>query len=117
MTDTAPAAPPAFRRSGWWWLPLVAVLSLLTWYVWPVATQQAVPQFVGSSTCAGCHAGEFRQWQQSHHHLAMQAVTTASVLGDFNHAWLDQGDAATFFRRGESFVVRTDGPEIGRAHV
>lgn len=114
MTDASPSGSPIRRRVGWFLL-LATALALLLWFVWPAAVSDAAPRFVGSSTCAGCHAGEFRQWQQSHHHQAMQAATDASVLGDFNNASLAEGDAARFSRHGDTFVVRTTGPD-GKPH-
>jgi predicted CXXCH cytochrome family protein len=70
------------------------------------------PTFVGSSTCGGCHNDELVAWTGSHHQLAMQPATDASVLGDFrNVMFSDGGVRATFFRRGGKFMVRTDGPD------
>jgi hypothetical protein len=40
--------------------------------------------FVGSRSCAGCHARAFRSWSGSDHDLAMQEATQATVLGDFD---------------------------------
>lgn len=68
-------------------------------------------RYVGSRACAGCHEAETRAWTGSHHELAMQEASVASVLGGFDGASLDYyGVASTFFRRGEKFMVRTDGP-------
>jgi predicted CXXCH cytochrome family protein len=68
--------------------------------------------YIGSRACAVCHEPEAKAWAGSHHELAMQDAAPASVLGDFNGATLDySGVASTFFRRGEKFVVRTDGPD------
>jgi predicted CXXCH cytochrome family protein len=42
----------------------------------------------------------------------MQPATTATVLGDFADAKLEHfGVTTTFFRDGEKFMVRTDGPD------
>src|SRR6185436_625712 len=52
----------------------------------------------------------------SHHDLAMQEATPASVLGDFDDASLTHfGVTSTFSRRDGKFFVRTDGPD-GRLH-
>jgi Tfp pilus assembly protein PilF len=68
--------------------------------------------FVGGQTCAGCHAAEEDRWKESHHALAMQKATTASVLGDFADATLEHfGIVTTLSRSRDKFLVRTDGPD------
>ena len=68
--------------------------------------------FVGGKACAGCHAEETARWNESHHAQAMQPATPGTVLGDFADAKLDHfGIATTFFRAGDKFMVRTDGPD------
>ncbi|MEQ8516791.1 MAG: multiheme c-type cytochrome, partial [Chromatocurvus sp.] len=72
--------------------------------------------FVGSESCAGCHAGAFEQWRGSHHQLAMQPPTPETVLGDFADAIFTYNGVTTrFYREGERFMVRTDGPD-GELH-
>ena len=76
----------------------------------PSAAEAA--SYVGSSACAGCHAGQHRSWQASQHAQAMQAATEATVLGDFGGARFDHmGTSSEFFRRDGKFMVRTDGPD------
>ncbi len=80
----------------------------------PVTAGAAAPdaRFVGSPSCASCHAAEHAAWQQSQHARAMQHATEATVLGDFSgvrHTY--DGVTSTFFRRDGTFVVRTDGPD------
>ncbi|MFM1873316.1 MAG: hypothetical protein RL398_2738, partial [Planctomycetota bacterium] len=66
--------------------------------------------FVGRAACAQCHAAESAAYADSHHDLAMQPATAATVLGDFNGATFTHYDVtSTFFRDGDTFVVRTDG--------
>lgn len=78
--------------------------------------QAVPPSFVGRQTCAGCHAEQDRLWQGSHHDLAMQEATEATVLGRFDGATLTHsGITTTFFRRGGRFFARTDGPD-GQLH-
>jgi predicted CXXCH cytochrome family protein len=68
--------------------------------------------FVGETVCAACHAAQFDAWKGSHHALAMQAAAGATVLGDFGGAQVEHfGVTTTFFRDGETFMVRTEGPE------
>ena len=75
------------------------------------ATERARAGFVGTGTCATCHAAEHADWQSSDHARAMAAATPATVLGDFSGVAVTDGRHAAGFRRdGERFLVRTDGP-------
>jgi Tfp pilus assembly protein PilF len=68
--------------------------------------------FVGGQACAGCHATETERWAGSHHALAMQKATAATVLGNFADARVEHfGVVTSFSRSGEEFMVRTDGPD------
>ena len=68
--------------------------------------------YVGAAVCKTCHETEFKAWSGSHHDLAMQAATAATVLGNFADArFRHQGVESSFFRRGDRFMVRTDGPD------
>jgi predicted CXXCH cytochrome family protein len=70
------------------------------------------PSFVGGKACADCHSAQFDAWKGSHHALAMQKATESTVLGDFAGAELEHfGVTTTFFRNGDKFMVRTDGPD------
>jgi predicted CXXCH cytochrome family protein len=76
----------------------------------PSAT--AAPGFVGSAACGACHDAELAAWQGSHHDLAMQEATPATVLGDFDDARFAQdGVTSRFFTRDGGFFVNTDGPD------
>jgi hypothetical protein len=73
---------------------------------------QAGPAFVGTEACAGCHAKAAAAWKGSHHDLAMQEPSPATVLGDFSGAaFRKDGVTTTFTRQGERFVIRTEGPD------
>ena len=66
--------------------------------------------FVGAKACSGCHVTEAERWKTSHHALAMQKATAATVLGDFANATVTHhGVIAAFSRNGEKFMVRTEG--------
>src|SRR5277367_2396030 len=66
--------------------------------------------FVGTHACGECHHQELAAWTSSHHQLAMEAATDATVLGDFKDVkFASDGITANFSRRGEDFMVRTDG--------
>src|SRR5215472_1891317 len=90
-----------------WQTVLVAVIMLTL-----PARADETATFVGAQACAGCHAVQFDAWKGSHHALAMQKATDAAVLGDFAGAKLEQfGVTTRFFRDGDKFTVRTDGPD------
>lgn len=68
--------------------------------------------YIGREVCAKCHQPEDEAWRGSHHDLAMQEATPATVRGDFNNASFTYHDVtSTFFRTGDEFHVRTDGPD------
>ena len=68
--------------------------------------------YVGAKVCKTCHEGEFKAWSGSHHDLAMQEATAESVLGNFADArFRHLGVESSFFKRGDQFKVRTDGPD------
>lgn len=69
------------------------------------------PEFVTSAACATCHAEVTERWRGSHHDLAMQVATEATVLGDFDDATFESNGRTTrFYREGGAFRVRTEGP-------
>jgi len=68
--------------------------------------------YVDNTTCLGCHADQGRRWSDSHHAKAMAPATAGAVLGDFGGTeFTHQGVTSRFFRRGDRFLVRTDGPD------
>ena len=77
-----------------------------------LACPLAATEFVGSERCATCHADQHAAWQDSHHDLAMQEATPETVLGNFDNATFTyNGVVTTFVRRGDAFVVITDGED------
>ena len=92
---------------------VVAAAGLLSVHSAKAEPQTDAPAtFVGAQACAGCHAPEADRWKNSHHALAMQKATAATVLGDFTNATLTHhGVTTTFSRDGEKFMVRTEGPD------
>ena len=68
--------------------------------------------YVGGAACAECHADEAAAWKGSHHDLAMQPAGEQTVLGDFSGTEFTAGGVTTrFYRDGERYMVRTDGPD------
>src|SRR5215211_9163439 len=76
------------------------------------SARAAKPQFVGSETCATCHATQFAAWKTSQHSVAMQDARPNTVLGRFDSTRFTDGRAtSTFFRRGERYLVNTEGTD------
>jgi predicted CXXCH cytochrome family protein len=89
---------------------VLAITILLLLVCGMVARADEPPVFVGGQACASCHTAEFDAWKSSHHALAMQKATAATVLGDFAGAQLEHfGVTTTFFRDGDKFIARADG--------
>ena len=134
-SKTVPAPKHPTRR----WLgalyPLLAALLLLVtlviWYrvqllptvrpapeaVAPTAPAAATPEkvaarLVDEGQCAGCHTEQAKAWWGSHHQLAMQDASEASVLGDFNDTRFEgEGETTHFFRKDGRFWVNTPGAD------
>lgn len=71
-------------------------------------------KYVGVEVCTGCHKTQAERWKTSHHALAMEKATPATVLGDFSGVSIENfGVISTFSRVGDKFMVRTDGPDGG----
>ncbi|MGF6692157.1 tetratricopeptide repeat protein [Pseudomonas sp. D(2018)] len=67
---------------------------------------------VDEAQCAGCHTQQARDWQGSHHRLAMQAANDASVQGDFNDSTFQSDQETTrFFRKDGGFWVNSPGAD------
>lgn len=67
---------------------------------------------VDEQQCQGCHQPQAKDWQGSHHQLAMQQATPATVPADFdNAAFQGEGETTRFFRRGDEFWVNTPGDD------
>ena len=78
----------------------------------PTPADLGPARYVGTSTCANCHEAETAAWSGSDHDLAMQPATPESVLGYFDEAsFIYHGTTTTFSRRGDEFLVDTDGAD------
>ncbi|WP_434597997.1 tetratricopeptide repeat protein [Pseudomonas sp. R4-83] len=111
---------------------LLAAVAGIGWFLFspapapvkpvPVSTPVAAPakpQPVVASTpatmvdeqqCQGCHSEQVKDWQGSHHQLAMQAANAEAVLGDFNNVTFKAENETTRFSRHDGgFWVNTPG--------
>ena len=87
---------------------LLALLSVFVTHVY--ASNSA--DYMGRQTCAECHSEQVMQWSGSHHDLAMQVATEKTVLGNFDNASMEHyGITSKFFRNGDRFMVRAEGPD------
>ncbi len=90
----------------------------------PAVVQRAAPQaverplalpaatLVDEGACQGCHVSEVKDWQGSHHQMAMQTATAETVLGDFNSVnFTGDKETVRFFRKADEFWVNTPGPD------
>lgn len=133
-TVAVPAQNPLLTllRSSWW-LPVLAILLLLVVLLWwaqpglfkpaagirsdasPAISETVKPvalQMVDEQGCQGCHAGESKQWQGSHHQRAMELPSELTVLGDFNDVTFKSDTETTrFFRKDHEFWVNTPGSD------
>ena len=59
-----------------------------------------------------CHAAQADSWRTSHHALAMQPATAATVVADFaDTTFTKDGVVSTFSERDGQYYVRTDGAD------
>ncbi|WP_415767699.1 tetratricopeptide repeat protein [Pseudomonas sp. ZB1P45] len=74
----------------------------------PVAVAQAT--MVDEQQCQGCHSEQVKDWQGSHHQLAMQEANAETMLGDFNNvSFKAENETTRFSRKGNEFWVNTPG--------
>lgn len=65
---------------------------------------------VDEQQCQGCHSEQVKDWQGSHHQLAMQAANAETILGDFNNVTFKAEKETTRFSRHDGgFWVNTPG--------
>ena len=78
---------------------------------------ESVPRFLGSTACATCHREQYNAWQGSHHELAMQPATDATVLADFDDTRFVYFDETFEFSRedGEFRVSALDASGEGQS--
>ncbi len=79
----------------------------------PTETQETLSaadaKYVGSERCKDCHTEAYQQWHNSHHDLAMQTATNATMLGNFDDTEFNHnGVTSRFFKRDDQFFVRTN---------
>lgn len=74
----------------------------------PVAVAPA--KMVDEQQCQGCHSEQVKDWQGSHHQLAMQEASAETMLGDFNDVTFKaENETTRFSRKNDEFWVNTPG--------
>ncbi|NCF29501.1 MAG: tetratricopeptide repeat protein [Gammaproteobacteria bacterium] len=90
---------------------LITSLCAMIGIAMPVAAAGAA-SFAGSQSCTECHQQEYGEWSGSHHDLAMQVATEATVLGNFADAtYTAYGVRSRFFKKNGDYYVSTEGPD------
>lgn len=70
------------------------------------------PIHVGAAVCADCHKAQADLWRGSHHEMAMQPASEASILGSFDDTGFSHNAITSrFFRRDGEYLVATDGQD------
>ena len=73
-------------------------------------TNRSDSAYLGSNSCAGCHAEAYQDWRDSHHDQAMQHATGKTVKGDFNNRVFEApGNSALFSTKADGFYARLAG--------
>ncbi|MFV0934762.1 tetratricopeptide repeat protein [Pseudomonas jessenii] len=78
----------------------------------PIAVAPAVTpaKMVDEQRCQGCHSAQVKDWQGSHHQLAMQEANVETMLGDFNNVtFKTENETTRFSRKDNGFWVNTPG--------
>ena len=74
----------------------------------PVAMASAT--MVDEQQCQGCHSAQVKDWQGSHHQLAMQEANAETMLGDFNNVTFKaENETTRFSRKDNDSWVNTPG--------
>lgn len=72
--------------------------------------------YVGSKTCAECHAQAYEEWKGSDHDRAMELATRATVIAPFSgEEFISNGITSRFYEKDSVFYVNTEGPD-GKYH-
>ena len=100
------AAPPL-----WWVAACILLAACADTPESDVATVSPAT-YVDESTCVDCHGAYVESWTGSHHDLAMQPASSATVLGDMDDAVFRGAAGSTHFvTRGDTFLMRSLGPD------
>lgn len=112
-----PAAPRSRKRFIGLGILLVLVAASVGFGSWSyqatVSSRTYTAAYVGRTSCASCHKAEAEKFIGSHHDLAMDLATPATVVDPAafdGREFTAHGVTSKFSRQGDKFFVRTDGP-------
>lgn len=72
------------------------------------AQNSAVPEYVGSQSCSGCHEAETTAWRGSHHAKAWMEPSEETVDGDFDDAeFTHRGRTTRFIHNNDGYFIET----------
>ena len=72
----------------------------------------APAKMVNEQQCQSCHSEQVKDWQGSHHQLAMQPANADTVLGDFNNVTIQaENETVRFLLRNAEYWVNTPGTD------
>jgi predicted CXXCH cytochrome family protein len=91
--------------------PVTYAPPLSTPVIAPEKNVAAAPaKMVDEQQCQGCHSEQVKDWQGSHHQLAMQEASAGTMLGDFNNVTFKaENETTRFSRKNDEFWVNTPG--------
>ncbi|EJM94021.1 MULTISPECIES: tetratricopeptide repeat protein [unclassified Pseudomonas] len=91
--------------------PVTYAPPLSTPVVAPEKPVVAAPaKMVDEQQCQACHSEQVKDWQGSHHQLAMQEASAGTMLGDFNNVTFKaENETTRFSRKNDEFWVNTPG--------
>ncbi|CAI8805951.1 Thioredoxin domain-containing protein [Pseudomonas sp. IT-P44] len=91
--------------------PVTYAPPLSTPVIAPEKPVVAAPaKMVDEQQCQACHSEQVKDWQGSHHQLAMQEASAGTMLGDFNNVTFKaENETTRFSRKNDEFWVNTPG--------
>jgi predicted CXXCH cytochrome family protein len=91
--------------------PVTYAPPLSTPVIAPEKPVVAAPaKMVDEQQCHACHSEQVKDWQGSHHQLAMQEASAGTMLGDFNNVTFKaENETTRFSRKNDEFWVNTPG--------
>jgi predicted CXXCH cytochrome family protein len=91
--------------------PVTYAPPLSTPVIAPEKPVVAAPaKMVDEQQCQACHSEQVKDWQGSHHQLAMQEAGAGTMLGDFNNVTFKaENETTRFSRKNDEFWVNTPG--------
>ncbi|MCM8531553.1 MAG: tetratricopeptide repeat protein [Lentisphaeraceae bacterium] len=69
-------------------------------------------KLTGANRCAQCHENEVKDWNGSHHDMAMKPATSEYVIGNFDNAeFTHKGVTSNFYTKDGNYFIKTQNGE------